>query len=181
MVQSVNTLDTNPMKYKNKLILSIMALAAMLVGTPVWAHGDVNLEEAKTIVDSNTSCDELSEEKLELIGEYYMSLMHPDESAHAAMDEMMGGEGSDMLHNVHVRIAKKMYCDDGADEILSLFDVRMDEPVSRPQQGNIMPQANTNYMMGAPLSFWHGGWIQGIFIAVIILGILAISKAILRK
>src|SRR3989344_2462526 len=57
------------------------------------------------------SCSELSDEQLEVMGDYYMEQMHPGES-HELMDTMMGGEGSASLKQVHINMAKRIYCND---------------------------------------------------------------------
>jgi len=57
------------------------------------------------------SCDKLSNEQLEAIGDYYMEQMHPGE-AHEIMDNMMGGEGSESLKQVHINMARRIYCNE---------------------------------------------------------------------
>lgn len=66
---------------------------------------------AKQLVNSNLSCDKLNESQLELIGDFYMEQMHPGQ-AHELMDNMMGGEGSESLKQVHINIAKRLYCNE---------------------------------------------------------------------
>ncbi len=94
---------------KNKLFLfaGIILLLSMNV---IFAHEN-NFNETKQLIDSKISCDELNDEQLEAIGDYYMEQMHPGE-AHELMDEMMGGEGSESLKQVHINIAKNLYCDE---------------------------------------------------------------------
>jgi uncharacterized membrane protein len=89
-----------------KLALIIwLALAGM-----VFATMDINEQNtAKQIIGSNISCDKLNSSQLELLGDYFMEQMHPGQ-AHEAMDQMMGGEGSDSLRNAHIQMALVLYC-----------------------------------------------------------------------
>ncbi len=72
---------------------------------------DLEIEEGRELLNSGIGCDKLTDEQLESLGEYYMEQMHPGE-AHEIMDEMMGGEGSERLKQVHVQIAKRLYCNE---------------------------------------------------------------------
>lgn len=85
------------------LIFSILLLNVGLVS----AHE--HFAETKQLIDSGISCDDLSDEQLEAIGEYYMEQMHPGE-AHELMDQMMGGEDSESLKQMHINIARNIYC-----------------------------------------------------------------------
>lgn len=67
------------------------------------------LAEAKQIIDARVSCDKLTDDQFEALGEYYMEQMHPGE-AHERMDRMMGGEGSERLRQMHIHMGKRMYC-----------------------------------------------------------------------
>lgn len=93
------------MKTARISIIWIMLLNLALV----YAHaGDFN--ETKQLIDSGISCNELSEEQLEEIGEYYMEQMHPGGS-HELMHEMMGlQEGSENEEQLHINMAKSLYC-----------------------------------------------------------------------
>ena len=71
-------------------------------------HAEI-FAQAKQLIDARTSCENLSDDQLEMIGEYYMEQMHPGD-AHERMDEMMGGEGSETLRIMHIRMAKALYC-----------------------------------------------------------------------
>lgn len=51
-------------------------------------------------------CDTLSEEEVERVGDAVMESMHPGE-AHERMDEMMGGEGSDSLKQMHIQMGQR--------------------------------------------------------------------------
>ena len=90
------------------MILGIFLLSISLV----LANGDhqTEIEEGKKLVDRGISCDKLTDEQLEAIGEYYMEQMHPGE-AHEAMHKMMGmEEGTEYHEQVHVNMARMMYC-----------------------------------------------------------------------
>ncbi|MEW6035549.1 MAG: hypothetical protein AB1529_02970 [Candidatus Micrarchaeota archaeon] len=88
----------------------LMMMLVMALAVPLFAT--MSTEDAtasKQLIDSNISCDKLSQEQLELIGEYFMEQMHPGQ-AHEAMDQMMGGEGSASLEQAHVQMALVLYC-----------------------------------------------------------------------
>ncbi len=87
-----------------------MVVVLLLNINLILAHGH-NFNETKQLIDSGISCDELTEEQLEAMGDYYMEQMHPGE-AHELMDQMMGGEGSDSLKQVHINMAKRLYCNE---------------------------------------------------------------------
>lgn len=93
-------------------ILIVLSVWLLLLPGLVAAQ-EHNLAEAEELVKSQISCSELNDEKLEIIGEYLMEQMHPGEQ-HVAMDEMMGGEGSISLREMHITIAKRIYCGEGA-------------------------------------------------------------------
>ena len=92
-----------------KIIVLLIALS-LSAGT-AFSHEDGAFQEAKYIIKSKVTCSKLTEEQLERLGDYYMEQMHPGE-AHEAMDEMMGGEGSESLRQVHIAMAKRIYCND---------------------------------------------------------------------
>ena len=94
-----------------KAILLIIFVLFTLIIPLVLAHGEDPFDEAKELIDSKVSCNDLSDEQLEMIGDYLMEQMHPGE-AHEVMDKMMGGEGSESLRQMHIAIAKRLYCND---------------------------------------------------------------------
>ncbi len=95
---------------KKWIFILALFLLSMTIVLAQDGH-DAEIEEGKKLVESKISCDELKNEPLEAIGEYYMEQMHPGE-AHELMDNMMGGEGSQSLKQVHINIAKRLYCND---------------------------------------------------------------------
>ena len=94
----------------------VFVLLVLLIMLPIIiAEEDhaIEVAEGKALVDSQISCDDLTEEQLEVIGEYYMEQMHPGE-AHEVMDERMGGEGSESLRLAHINMGLRFYCNQGS-------------------------------------------------------------------
>src|SRR3989344_4216742 len=81
-----------------KIFFAIMVVLLLNMGI-VSAH-EHDFGETKQLIDSGISCDKLTDEQLESIGDYYMEQMHPGE-AHEMMDMMMGNNmmGSGMIGN----------------------------------------------------------------------------------
>src|SRR3989344_4524505 len=96
------------MKMKKAIALFILFL--VLLASQVLAQ-EHDFTEIKSLIDSGVSCIQLTNEQLEEIGDYYMEQMHPGE-AHEIMDNMMGGEGSESLKQVHINMAKRLYCNE---------------------------------------------------------------------
>lgn len=94
---------------KTKISLVFVLLFVFSFGL---AYADAeDFTEAKELIDAKTPCSQLTEIRLEIIGDYLMEQMHPGE-AHGAMDKMMGGEGSESLRLMHIAMAKRLYCND---------------------------------------------------------------------
>lgn len=87
--------------------MALLVLSNVVADAGHPEHTD--FEQAEGIINAEIPCDALSDEQLELLGDYYMEQMHPGE-AHEFMDEMMGGEGSESLKNMHINMAKRLYC-----------------------------------------------------------------------
>ena len=104
---------------KTIFILSIILLLNLNLA---FAHGEETFAQAEELIESKISCDQLSEEQLEVIGDYYMEQMHPGE-AHETMDEMMGGEGSESLRLMHINMARTFYC--GEHDVISSGMINM--------------------------------------------------------
>ena len=96
-------------KKMRKILFVIMVVLSFNISL-VFAH-EHNFTETKQFIDSGISCDKLTDEQLEAMGDYYMEQMHPGE-AHEIMDNMMGGEGSESLKQVHINMAKRLYCNE---------------------------------------------------------------------
>ena len=107
-----------------KKIILIMSLFSMLLLSMalVYAHGNFN--ETKKLIDSEISCDKLTDEQLEAIGDYYMEQMHPGE-AHEMMHDMMGGEDSEMTKQMHINMAKSIYCGEQNQGMMGMMSMMM--------------------------------------------------------
>ena len=95
---------------KKILSLSILFLILFLSVTSVNAVSQDELSQAKTLIDSNITCNKLTNDQLEIIGEYYMEQMMPGE-AHERAHLMMGlTEGSQVEEEFHINLTKRSYC-----------------------------------------------------------------------
>ncbi len=121
---------------KGKVIwISLILLSAIIFLSSVLAHGGERAQELQADdivaeilerqgVDSvkNLDCSAVAEEDFERLGEAAMSYMHPDEDQHKAMDEMMGGEGSESLRQAHIQMGKRFLgCEESVDGFMGMM------------------------------------------------------------
>ena len=132
-----------------KKISLIVIFSMLLLSVSLVSAHEHDFGETKQLIDSGISCDELTNVQLEAIGEYYMEQMHPGE-AHELMDEMMGGEGSDSLKQVHIQMAKRLYCNENIDGM-----------TGGGMMGMMMGSGGMMNMMGGQ-NIQNGGMMQGI-------------------
>ncbi len=153
-----------------KKIFTILIFSMLLLSVSLVSAHEHNFNETKQLIDSGISCDKLTDEQLEAMGDYYMEQMHPGE-AHEMMDKMMGGEGSESLKQMHIQIAKRLYCNEDAGGMMG---------------GSMMNMMMGNNMMGSGMmgnypsyygynSFWNILWLV-FLIGVIVLIIWLIYK-----
>jgi len=141
-----------------KMKAKIFSLLVVLVlsFSVVFAHEEENFTETKEIIAKQTPCSELTEEQLEKIGDYYMEQMHPGE-AHEAMDKMMGGEGSAQLKQMHLNMAKNLYCRDGSAMPMGMMSM-MSSNMMQEQGGMMKTQ---KYMQISPWMMGGSGGMMG--------------------
>ena len=90
-----------------KKIFSLLAVVLLVLSTSfVLAIEEETFVIAEGIIKQKTSCDALTGDQLEIIGDYFMEQMHPGEW-HEIMD----------VRQVHISIARSFYC--GEDGIMS--------------------------------------------------------------
>ena len=151
-----------------KILFAIMVVLLLNISL-VFAH-EHNFNETKQLIDSGISCDKLTDEQLEAMGDYYMEQMHPGE-AHEMMDQMMGGEGSDSLKQMHIQMAKRLYCNEyvggmmGSGGMMGMMNM---------MGGNMMGSYPTYYSYGYN-SFWNIPWL------IFLIGLIALIIWIIYK
>src|SRR3989344_3398194 len=130
---------------KKKILISVIFLLGIAIVLAQESH-DSEIEEGKKLVESKASCDRLSNEQLEAIGDYYMEQMHPGES-HELMDKMMGGEGSESLKQMHINMAKQLYCNEDVGGMMGMMG-----------SGGMMNMMGGGMMGGYPASYAYGSY-----------------------
>ena len=148
-----------------KKIFTILIFGMLLLSVSlVFAH-EHDFNETKQIIDSGISCDKLTDEQLESIGDYYMEQMHPGE-AHKMMDQMMGGEGSESLRQVHINMAKRLYCN---------------EDIGGMMGGGMMNMMMGNNMMGNYPAYYGYNNFWNVLWMVFLIGAIALIVWLIYK
>lgn len=129
-------------------VLAILFVFFVMLASIAYAD---NFDEAIRLVQSNVPCSSLTDDQLELLGDYYMEQMHPG-SLHEIMDERMGGEGSATLRQVHINIARSFYCGQSGAMPVSMMNIMMNRA-----GGGVIGYNMMGY--GSGLSYGFTGWI----------------------
>ena len=154
------------MVLRNIALLLVIVMAALTVAGAQEEHGDFS--EALGIIESQKECGELTDSEFELLGDYYMELMHPGE-AHEAMDAMMGGEGSESLRLMHTRMGQNFYCGD-ADGYGS--SGMMGSGMMNMMGGGMMGSYG---MMGSSYGMMGSGWsVWGVLYTLLFIGLIVV-------
>ena len=144
-----------------KKITLLLIVFGILISSQAFAQ-EHDFTQTKKLIDSGISCNKLTNEQLEEIGDYYMEQMHPGES-HELMDNMMGGEGSESLKQVHINMAKRLYCNENVYIGYGMMGSGgMMNMMGRGMMGNYYP-ASYNY---SNYGYWNIFWI--LLLAVVI-------------
>ena len=131
-----------------KNILLTVGIILLLSISIVSAH-EHDFSETKQLIDSGVSCDKLTGEQLEAVGEYFMEQMHSGE-AHELMDQMMGGEGSESLKQMHIQMAKRIYCNEDVSGMMGSGGMMGMMPMMMNMMGSGM-MGNWGYSFG----YWN--------------------------
>jgi len=160
-----------------KIFFAIMVVLLMNISL-AFAH-EHNFDETKQLIDSGISCDKLTDEQLEAMGDYYMEQMHPGE-AHEMMDKMMGGEDSESLKQMHIQMAKRLYCNEGDGGMMGggMMNMMMGN-------GNMMggqtPQTNMiQGMMGNSGYFGYWNFLNVLYV-ILLIGLIILVYLLIIK
>ncbi len=157
-----------------KKTIYFILLVLILSSTLVIAQSHEDFTKAEELIKSKVSCLQLTDEQLEMIGEYYMEQMHPGE-LHEMMDERMGGEGSESLKLVHINIAKSFYCGESKYLSAGMMNMMMGR--------NGFGMMNQYYRTNTQTNSYNSQYIivQILFMASLIILIFILIKSILNK
>ena len=159
---------------KSKLVLIEVLFLLLILNNFVTAHE--NFTETKQLIDSNTSCDKLTNEQLNEMGDYYMEQMHPGE-AHELMHNMMGGENSETTKQMHIQMAKSIYCGESS-EMMGMMNIMMGGNMM--QEGMMSSRMMTGNMMNNS-GYSYTGNIFSLLYLILLLGLIIIIILIIIK
>lgn len=128
------------------------------------------------------NCEEVTDEQFVELGDAAMEQRHPGEQ-HVAMDQMMGGEGSEALRSMHIAMGKN-YLGCSADERFMNIGMMGGNMMDSFLGNNTFRYRGGYGMMGAPgTSFFSFSYFITIFLiwVILILGITALIKWIRHK
>jgi len=170
---------------KNRTLFAVLAIFLLINLANAYATiSDSEKNNAESIISSKIGCDKLIDEQLEAIGDYYMEQMHPGE-AHEMMDKMMGGEGSESLRQVHINMAKTIYCGESSGMMGSGGMMGMMNMMGGGMMGGQNLQTNMmgNYgnMMGNSNYFWMYGFIGMIFWIAVLIALILLIVLLYKK
>jgi|TARA_B100001971_G_C18140262_1_gene509991 putative membrane protein len=137
----------------------ILLIYLILIISPisVLAHGEETFAIAEEIIKSKTPCDQLTDNQLEILGDYYMEQMHPGE-AHNTMDDMMGGVGSSSLEEMHINMGNAFYCGEHEAMGSDMMNSMMGGTVLNNQRGMMNMMTGSFFGMGFGILFMVIFW-----------------------
>lgn len=177
-----------------KPILKTILIIGIIFSWPSFVLADSadshksGIEEGQKLVEEKINCDDLNDEQLEAVGEYLMEQMHPGES-HEIMDQMMGGEDSDSLKQMHIQMAKRIYCNEDIGGMMGggMMNMMMGNNMMGSGMMSGANNSGTGNMMnmmgwGSGMGWSWFGWIFMIlFWVLLIVGIIALIKWLINQ
>ncbi|MDP3882922.1 MAG: hypothetical protein Q8Q48_02615, partial [Candidatus Staskawiczbacteria bacterium] len=168
------------MKKINFILVAFIIFTAPAL---VFAHTGASLEDVLSEIKSSQNvsensqikCENVSEQNFEELGDAVMGVMHPDESQHELMDNMMGGEGSQSLKAAHIYMGKQyLGCTSGISGGGMMGGGMMGMMGSGGMMGDGLNYQN---MMGGFSTFsWFGFITMALIWVLLIVGIVAVVK-----
>ena len=157
---------------KKILLMAIITITLLSTIVAIVTAHEINITEAKKIIDSEINCSKLDEGELEAIGEYYMEQIHPGE-AHELMDKMMGGEDSESLRKMHINMAKTIYCNEsgmmGSGEMMGMMNM---------MDGGMMGSGEMMGNSGSGFNSWN---FINILYAILLVGLIVLVSFFIIK
>ena len=151
----------------------LLTLIITLVLFTSLVYASENYDEAITLIQNKVSCNELTNEQLEVLGDYYMEQMHPG-NLHEIMDERMGGEGSESLRLIHINMGKMFYCGEVNAMPINMINIMMNRGGYNNMMYNMMGYFGYGYS-------WYGIFLMIIFWAAVIWLIVWVVQQLTRS
>ncbi|MBI3412804.1 MAG: hypothetical protein HY051_01855 [Candidatus Aenigmarchaeota archaeon] len=158
-----------------KKILLVISLVLLLNLGLAGAIANQEINKARDLIDPKVGCDKMTNEQLEIIGEYYMEQMRPGES-HGLMHKMMGlEEGSEAEKQFHVIMARIFYCNEvgaGSSGYMMGMMPMMMNMISGNMMGVQSPQANI--MQGMMGNWGYSGYwnFSNVLYTILLIGLI---------
>lgn len=149
---------------KSKLIKLILfaAILILVVASLTIVNGEENFSKAEKIIEQKISCGNLTNDDLEILGDYFMEQMHPGE-LHEIMDERMGGEGSESLRQVHINMGRIFYCGESQTNYSGMMSMMMG------RSGAMYQGMMNNYYRNYDSQNYFTGFLINLFLIVLII------------
>jgi len=180
-----------------KIIFSLIAVGFFALSGVAQAQMDVMTSRSSEVnsalqdiynaqnIDSQerVDCSKVTDDQFDRLGDAYMGVMLPNEQQHEAMDNMMGGEGSESLRQAHINMGRSY---------LGCWSNYNSGPVYMPMMGGYGVYDGNYFspngmmsgwnMMGNHYGFAWFGWITMLLIwSLLVLGIVALTKWLRKK
>ena len=148
-----------------KKLLSIIVMVALVASFALAAD---EFDQARSLIQSKTPCNSLTESQLEEYGNKFRSYKKD-----VALEERLGGEGSATLKQAHLNIARMMYCGDAPNAMMM---GTMSAMMGRSGGYGMMNNYGYGYGMMGNYGGFYSVWMN---LFMLIVGILVIVALVL--